>query len=186
MVNDTTIKDAIKGDEFAFKQIFLTYGDFVYSTALRILSNSHDAEEIVQEVFVSMHNKIKSFKFESKLKTWIYRITVNTALNYAKKNTALSKKKFKYINTINNEQIPSDNNKLYNDFDKEQNTDTLDKMLSVLTPEQKVCLLFRTKEDLSYKEISQIVGISVDSVRSRIKRAREKLLTKRKDFTDAM
>lgn len=186
MIKDLTVKNAINGDESAFKQIFLTYGDFVYNTGLKILGNTHDAEEIVQEVFVNIHSKIKSFKFESKFKTWVYRIAVNTALNYAKKNTALKNKKLKYKNDINSQSKPSTNQNFYSNFDTKQKQDMLEKMLGVLTPEQRVCLLLRTKEELSYKEIAEITGISVDSVRSRIKRSREKLLTKRKDFTDAM
>lgn len=183
-IDKTTVENAASGDMTAFRQIFTAYGDFVYSTALRVVGNSHDAEEVVQNVFISIHKKIKKFNFEASLKTWIYRITTNQAINYAKKSTALKTKKIHYIN--NTENTLADNSAVYTQLDSQTKADGIDRMLDILTPEQKACLLLRSKEELSYKEISDILEISIDSVRSRIKRAREKLMSKRKDFTDAM
>lgn len=182
-IDETKITNDTKEENLSFDNIFELYGDFVYNISLKIIGNSHDAEEIVQDVFVSIYNKLKDFKFKSSLKTWIYRITVNHALNYAKKIAAGKNKKHNYRKDTETNQTKSN---FCNDMEKKETKEHILQLFELLTPEQKTCLILRTQEDLSYKEIAKTVGISVNSVKSRIKRAREKLLAKRKDFENAM
>src|ERR1700733_12793154 len=83
---DTLIK-ASQGDMQAFEEVYKTSSSFVYNVALRVVNNREDALEVSQEVFMIIYNKLKDFRFESSFKTWVYRITANHAINFAKKNT---------------------------------------------------------------------------------------------------
>ena len=79
------LKKASAGDLPSFEVIYKTMANSVYNIARRIVNNREDAQEVVQEVFLIIHQKLKSFRYESSLKTWIYRITVNYAINFARK-----------------------------------------------------------------------------------------------------
>ena len=74
-----------QGDESAFKKILETWQDMVFNTAIGILQNAEDAEDVAQEVFVQIFESIKGFKAESKFSTWLYRITVSKALDHLRK-----------------------------------------------------------------------------------------------------
>ena len=65
--------------------IYKDISGFVYNVAFRITGNKQDAEEVTQEVFLIIYHKLKNFRFQSSLKTWAYRITVNCAINHSKK-----------------------------------------------------------------------------------------------------
>ena len=74
-----------QGDEAAFKNIVETWQNMVFNTALGIVQNDGDAEDIAQEVFVQVFQSISSFKGESKFSTWLYRITVTKSLDHERK-----------------------------------------------------------------------------------------------------
>jgi len=74
-----------QGDETAFRQIVESWQSMVYNTAIGILQNAEDAEDVAQEVFVQVFESIGSFKAEAKFSTWLYRITVSKALDHLRK-----------------------------------------------------------------------------------------------------
>lgn len=73
------------GDPKAFKKLYDLFSDKVYNTAISYLQNQQDAEEITQDVFLKIHSKAHTFKGNSAVSTWIYRITINASLNFIKK-----------------------------------------------------------------------------------------------------
>src|SRR5476651_1906364 len=83
---DILIK-ASQGDMRAFEDVYKASNSFVYNVAYRVVNNREDALEVAQEVFMIIHDKLKTFRFESSFKTWVYRITANYAINYAKKSS---------------------------------------------------------------------------------------------------
>src|SRR5271154_815319 len=76
---------ASQGDIQAFEEVYKASSGFIYNVALRVVNNREDALEVAQEVFMIIYHKLKDFRFESSFKTWVYRITANYAINYAKK-----------------------------------------------------------------------------------------------------
>ena len=68
------------------KEIYQLHGSMVYNLALQYTQNIEDAEEVTQDVFINIHEKIDSFRGEASLKTWIYRLTINKSLDYLKAN----------------------------------------------------------------------------------------------------
>jgi len=166
------LKKASAGDMNSFELIYKETSGFVYNVALRVLNNSEDAEEVTQEVFLTVYHKLKDFRFESSLKTWIYRITVNRAINLAKKRSRDKVIKTEYENESKIQAAP--------DKGKEERSGVVDTLLRSVDPDQRACLVLRDIEGLSYKEISDTLKVNINTVRSRLNRAREKLLNLKK------
>ncbi len=178
ITRETLIK-AQKRDLRAFEDIYKESSGFVYNVALRILNNRQDSEEVVQEVFLSIYHNLKNFRFHSSFKTWVYRITVNCAINHINKMTKEKNKLKEYSNsliqTTDKFQAPQ-----IEKIDTAQE-EMINSLLGALDPDQRTCIVLRSFEGLSYKEISDTLKININTVRTRLKRAREKLLNLRKE-----
>jgi len=168
---------ASAGDIQAFEFVYKASSSFVYNVAYRVVGNREDAFEVAQEVFMIIHDKLKSFRFESSFKTWVYRITANTAINYAKK-TVRSK-------TVSFEDFliePAVNSQAVDRLQEQDNQQLLGAFLNELNPEQRACVVLREIEGLSYQQVAASLNININTVRTRLKRAREKLLNLRKSI----
>ena len=164
---------ASRGDIMAFEEIYRITSGFVYSVALRITANADDAKEVTQDVFVKIYNNLKSFRFRSSFNTWVYRITANTALNALKKSSKVMGRRADYDVALGSRD---DRATVTHGMDAEDNKTLLSSLLNALNPDQRVCIVLREIEGLNYKEISTALGININTVRTRLKRAREALL----------
>jgi RNA polymerase sigma-70 factor (ECF subfamily) len=173
-ISGDIITEAAKGDIKAFESIYKEYFGFVANVASRIVNSADDAEDVAQEVFMAIYRRLKTFRGESTLKTWIYRITLNTALNRAKRMTRENKQTLEYKDGIAITQIPSNTDDLLKKAEKEKE---IVRLLDALNPDQRACIVLRSLEGLSYHEISEILNIPINTVRSRIKRARESMMS---------
>ena len=178
-ITKNIIIEASEGSTEAFERIYNEYSGFVYNVAFRVVNNIDEAEEVTQDVFLTVFRKLKSFKFKSSLKTWVYRIAVNMAIDYARKRTR------EQDHTV----LYEDYNKLSKTIDpvseeieRAQQEKTISTLLEALSPDQRVCIVLRSIEGLSYQEISESLNININTVRSRLKRAREKLIALRKEM----
>ena len=167
------LKKAAAGDMPAFEQIYKAASGFVYNVALRITHNCADAQEVTQDVFIKIYHSLNDFQFRSTFKTWVYRITVNTAINRYRKVKREESGRLDYDEII--KFLPADNSAAEGAI-KNDNEMMLNKLLDRLIPEYKVCLILREIEGLSYQEIAVTLKIPLNTVRSRLKRAREALL----------
>jgi RNA polymerase sigma factor (sigma-70 family) len=166
------------GDEQAFKTLVETYQDMVFNTAIGIVQNEEDAEDIAQEVFIRIFRSIQTFKGESKLSTWIYRITTSCALDMLRSKK--SKKRFAFLQRLFGEgneplhEIPD----FYHPgvaMDQKENAAKLFKAINELPENQKVAFTLHKLEDLSYQEISEVMNTSVSAVESLMHRAKQNL-----------
>ena len=173
-IPDDILIQASRGDLAAFEAVYKASAGFVYNVAFRIVGNREDAEEVTQEVFLIIHGKLKGFRFESSFKTWAYRITANCAINFAKKTSRTSNKTMEYDDTLFE---PTASGDVRADMDKEHHSKAINDLLSTINPQQRACVVLRNIEGLSYQQIADTLKINVNTVRSRLKRAREKLLT---------
>jgi RNA polymerase sigma-70 factor (ECF subfamily) len=168
------IEKAAQGDREAFKCVYDTFGNFVYRLAWRMLRHEQDAEEVTQEVFLQVFKKLQYFRQESSLKTWIYRIAVNVTLNHRKKMSRDRKR----LATYRDQEVPQQANQdVDRDVFKQDYQKAIDRLLSHLNPEQRICIVLRSLENMSYEEIAQALDINVNTVRSRVMRAREKMMS---------
>ncbi len=138
-----------------------------------------EAQEVTQEVFLAVYRKLKSFMFKSSFKTWVYRIAVNMAIDYARKMSKEKDYTARYEETdgLNNAIDP-----LGEKIEREQQEKNISTLLKALSPDQRACIVLRSIEGLSYQEISESLDININTVRSRLKRAREKLIALRKEM----
>ncbi len=166
-----------QGDEAAFEQIVETWQNMVYNTALGILQNTGDAEDVAQEVFVQVFESIKSFKAESKFSTWLYRITVSKALDNLRKKKR--KKRFAYIQSLfGTDQAIIEKPDFHHPgvvLDNKERAAVLFKAINHLPENQKIAFTLHKLEGLSYGEISEVMKTSVSSVESLMHRAKNNL-----------
>ncbi|MCB4792549.1 MAG: sigma-70 family RNA polymerase sigma factor [Elusimicrobia bacterium] len=170
---DLLIK-ASKGDLDAFEELYKAASALVYNVALKVTANIEDAQEVTQEVFLKLFKNLKSFKFQSSFKTWVYRITVNTALNYKIKASKQTSRHVQLEENMDNQAIYE--NQVEKGMDHKSNEETVNNLLNSLGPEYRVCIVLREMQGLSYREIAETLDINVNTLRSRLKRAREALL----------
>lgn len=167
------IEKAAKGDMEAFEAIYKASSGFIYRTALRIVNNSADAQEVTQDIFMKIYDKLKYFEFRSNLKTWMYRITVNTAINTYRRNLREKSRRQDFDPVIETEgQSPE----FIRQAERSDSEKQLTSLLNMLTAEHRAVIILREIEGLSYEDIAQSLKINLNTVRSRLKRAREALL----------
>ena len=170
---------ASQGDMQAFEEVYKSSSSFVYNVAFRVVNNREDALEVAQEVYMIIHHKLKDFRFESSFKTWTYRITANYAINFAKKNARA--KTVPFEESFGEGAILSD---ATTHLEQEDQKQLVEKLLGELNPDQRACVVLRDIQGLCYEEIAQALNININTVRSRLKRSREKLLSLRKKVDD--
>jgi RNA polymerase sigma-70 factor (ECF subfamily) len=177
-IPEETIKEAAGGDMAAFEEIYKASRGYVFSVAYRITGTRHDAEEVTQDVFLKVYKKLGSFAFKSAFSTWLYRIAANTAINLYKKSSKERKR-----TCIFDEEIDPGNygEEKENDFQeaerKQENEKLVRSMLGQLPEGQRACVVLKDIEGLKYEEIASALGINLNTVRSRLSRAREKLIS---------
>lgn len=167
------IKKCIDGDIDAFETLIDKYKQTAYNIALGIVKNPDDAMDMSQEALIKVYRYIKNFNQKSSFSTWLYRIVMNTCLDYIKKN---EKNKVIPINEeiINNEDscMDSDPEKI---LDKKIQTQQIREAIDKLSPIHKNTIILRDIQGFSYEEIANITECSLGTVKSRIKRGRENL-----------
>lgn len=176
-ISEDVLVRAAQGDLQAFEEVYKASSGFVYNVALRVVNNKEDAQEVTQEVFLIIYNKLKSFRFESSFKTWAYRITANYAINFAKKTS-----RTKTVAFDESWGEGASSSEVDKQMDQEHQSLFVEKLLGEITPDQRACVVLRNIEGLSYQEIARALNININTVRSRLKRAREKLVSLKSNF----
>ncbi|NCW87990.1 MAG: RNA polymerase sigma factor [Chitinophagia bacterium] len=175
-----------RGDESAFRVLVEQYQDLVYNTALGVVQNAADAEDVAQEVFIQIFRSIGTFKSEAKLSTWIYRITTTRALDLLRARK--SKKRFGLLKRLweTEDENPLDTIEDFNHpgvaLERKEDAAKLFEAIGQLPENQKVAFVLHKLEGLSYQEISEIMGNTVPAVESLMHRARlnlKKILEKK-------
>jgi len=152
----------------------------VFATCLSYVPNREDAEDIAQEVFVEVFHSISKFKGQSKLSTWIYRITTNKCLEFIrKKNT---KKRFAFLRSLTGESFAMDRSHYFTEInhpgiilENKEISETLFHAINQLPESQKVVFILHKVDGKSYQEICDITEKSLTSVESLMFRAKKNL-----------
>ncbi|HIE28816.1 TPA: sigma-70 family RNA polymerase sigma factor [Candidatus Poribacteria bacterium] len=168
------IKRCQSGDEYAFEQLFYRYQETVYNVAYRMMGNRQDAEDITQEVFSRVYQKLSSLKETSAFSTWLYRITSNLCvdeINKRKKQAIEFGFTQENLDTFRSDFTPED--KVI--ADEEQAL--LWEAINSLKAEHRIIIILRDIEGLSYKELKRELKCSMGRVKSRLHDARRKLRT---------
>ncbi len=167
------------GDQEALKEIFNLYHQKVYRIAYGVVRQREDALEIVQEVFIKLYRSIKNFKGRSNFYTYLYRMTLNQAIDYnrkAKKSPFLSPNWEKEPEPIDEETRRPDAEAVRKQFEER-----VRKAMEKLSEDQRATLILREIEGLSYQEIAEVMECSLGTVMSRIHYGRKRLRELLKD-----
>ena len=179
-----------KGDLEAFDRLIRENQDLVYNVAFKLLGNEDDAFDLSQEVFLTFFRKIKSFRAESALSTWLYRVTVNRARNFRKTKHKKRESRTASIDqpvpgyeeenlTLQLENHNPGPDKISAD---RQSLDILREKIRELPHEFAEVIVLRFNEHMSYDEIADVLECSLGTVKSRINRARKLLREKMEPF----
>jgi len=152
----------------------------VYGTCLSFVPNREDVEDIAQEVFVEVFNSIDKFKQESKLSTWIYRITTNKCLEFIRKKNA--KKRFAFLQSLSGNDYNLDKASYFTEInhpglvlEQKEASEVLFLAINKLPEAQRIVFTLNKIDDKSYKEISEITNRSIGSIESLLFRAKKNL-----------
>jgi RNA polymerase sigma factor (sigma-70 family) len=174
-LTETELIDSLqKGEETAFRELVLLYQDRVYNTVLGFLQAAADAEDLSQEVFIKVYQHIGSFKKNSRLGTWIYRIAVTVSLD------ALRKKRRQKRGGLLLSLFNAPHNAWEQPYfhhpgvaaEQRETSALLFKAVDQLPENQKTAFLLQKLEGLSQQEIADILKISVSAVESLLQRAK--------------
>lgn len=170
--DERNIQSFLAGDREAFGALFKKYRDNVYMIAYRFAGNYDDAMEITQDVFLKAMTRLRGFKGGARFFTWIYRITVNTAIDFLRRRKTAG------------HSVPLESERLQargHDMDPvktAQQSELIGRLqegMGQLSDKHRAVLSLHGIEQLSYAEIAQVLGCSIGTVMSRLFYARKKL-----------
>ncbi|MEU2717687.1 RNA polymerase sigma factor [Streptomyces sp. NPDC007205] len=159
-----------EGDEEAFEALVRHHGPMLLQTAARLLGDRTEAEDAVQEAFVSAWRKLPEFRGESAFGTWMYRIVTNKCLNLLR-----ARRPAAALEAVAEPLAPDHQVSPARAVEGQAAVEALAQAMTVLSPEQRVCWVLRELNGLSYEAVADIVGISQEAVRGRVFRARRQL-----------
>lgn len=173
------LEEILSGKVISFELVVEKYQQMVFTVALGFLQNIDDAQDVTQDVFVSVYLGLRKFRGDCMLSTWIYRIAINKSLEYLRKH----KKNRKIIDLdewVMAEAIGSTNNYSSKDdaFRSLVTSNTMEifaKALETLPAKQRSAFILSKYKDLSQKEIAQVMKIGEKAVESLLQRAKKGL-----------
>lgn len=174
-MNEEALVDALqKGDEAAFRQLILKFGDMVQLVIQRMVANEEDAKDLSQEVFVKVWESIGSFKKQSTLKTWIYRISIHHTLNYLRAQKL--RNLFRPADGLESlKEIASDDKSGFDVLQQKEQHNLIRLALDKLPARQKAVFVLSKAEGFSNAETAEIMGTTVKAVESLLVRAKKSL-----------
>ncbi|WP_317124825.1 RNA polymerase sigma factor [Mangrovimonas spongiae] len=168
------INQVLQGNTAAFVTLVDTYKNLVFSLALQMLKHREEAEEVAQDTFVKVYKSLEKFKGDSKLSTWIYKITYNNCLDRIKKNRTHFNEV--PIDSFTERQVKSLDN-AFNALVVAERQEAIKNCLGKLPNDEGFLLTLYYFEEKSLNEISKIMGVTQNNVKVKLFRSRKKLAT---------
>jgi RNA polymerase sigma-70 factor (ECF subfamily) len=183
-ISDKELIDDIITDnsQKAFGILVNRYQPLIIRTCLGFVSSQHDAEDIAQEVLIELFESLSSFRNESKISTWLYRISVNKSLNFIRKQ-----KRDRMFRSIESyfvtkgehseplEIIDKGGANADRGIEQSENKTMLKNAINKLPESQRIAFILSKYQDLTYKEIAEVMSLSISSVESLLFRAKSNL-----------
>ena len=177
MNDEQLIRLSLEGDQGAFGVLVTKYKVKVFNLAYSLTHNRETADDLTQEVFLKAYMSLSSFKFKSGFGTWLYRITVNHAHDFLRKEKKV--KTVPFLDERKNEQTETDplDRRVQADIARERQL-LVRRTLRSLPEKHRTILTLRDIQGISYEEIAKILRIAPGTVDSRLHRARKLLHTR--------
>ena len=165
--DNSIVERYLAGDMTAFDELMIRYERQIYRVCYRFVNNRDDAMDLAQEVFIKAFEHLSSFRRESSMKTWLYRIAMNHCINHVKKNSR------EYVEL--KESVGSTRASVHSDMEDREQRELFRTLVKKLPPKQKAILEMRIHEQLSYEEIATMSGRSISTIKASVFFALEKL-----------
>ena len=165
-----------RGDKTVYTEVVERWQDMIYNTAISIVQSDEDAEDITQDVFVTLYERIEDFRQESTLSTWLYSITIRKALDLEKRKTR--RKRGGFLQRIFNiKETDEPANFIHPGIllDNKERAAVLFNALKKLPDKQRVAFTLHKMEGLNYQQIADIMGTSLYAIESLQVRAKNNL-----------
>lgn len=156
------VDDFLSGNQIAFNLLAGRYKEKIYWHARRMTGNHQDADDVVQEVLIVMFRKLKDFRFDSALYTWIYKITNTRSINLINKRKV---QRLVYLEP-EHDTLQDGSSDVVRDIVNKEKLKKLDALLLKLPVKQREVFVLRNFEELSYEEIAGITGTSVAGLKA--------------------
>ena len=172
---------SVEGDRQAFSELVRRYQARVYSLCLRWMGEPALAEEVAQDVFLSLYRALGSFRGDARLSTWIYRVAINHCKNKSLYHRRRARGRHEPLEGLGDEedgpkrQVASDGPGSDSGMHQQEAEHLLEGALEALDDDHRQIILLRDVEDLSYEEIAEILSLPKGTVKSRLHRARHEL-----------
>ena len=169
------LAQARRGDQAAFARLVGAYQRPVYNLCYRMLGNASEAEDAAQETFVRMYTKLHTYQPERKLSSWVLSIASHYCIDRLRRRRGV------WL-SLDDEPIatmlPSHNRGPEEIALREESRDEVQRLVDTLPAAYRVPLILRYWHDLSYAEIAEVMGLTVQAVKSRLHRARLQVIEK--------
>lgn len=179
------VRETLAGDQDAFRRLVERYQDRLFALARGYTKSAVEMEDIVQDAFMKAFRRLDTFNHESSFYTWLYRITLNTALDYLKRRGRSP------VQAVEDPELgapptPQEGFAPHARLEREEIAEITRSVLEDLPEIFRTALVLREFEGLAYQEIADVLGISIGTVESRLFRARarfkERLLARYPEF----
>lgn len=161
----------------AFRQTVDRYHHYAYAVAYRFLGCPEDAEDAVQEVFVRVWKHYSKVDTRKKFSTWLYRVVANTCMDQIKRRKRTKRPQWQSLGHSNPDNI-RDQNDMEKAFENQETLRMVQSWIQELAPKQRMVFVLRDLQDLSIEEVSNVLKISIQSVKSNLYYARKFLREK--------
>lgn len=165
------IHSILEGNQQDYTILIKQYQANVFRTAMGLLHNKEDAEEITQDVFVKVYQSLSSFNGKAAFSTWLYRITVNTSLNYLQKK----KRRRFWVGLSDILQVASKDRSVETIIAERSENELVRQALDALPEKQRLAFIFTKYEELPQKQVAEIMNISPGAVEQLLLRAKANL-----------
>ena len=161
-----------------FEGIYIEYQRLVFNLALQYVQNIEDAEEITQDVFLKVYKHLSTFKQQSSLKTWIYRITINQSLDFIKSKSNKTRRFFTALFTDHESTLPAEAVNFNHPgiaLENKEAIETIFRAINQLADKQKTVIILLKIEHKSQAEAAEIMQLNVKALESLFQRAKKNL-----------
>ena len=170
------ITECLKGRSAAYGELVRRYQDRLFNAVYRLLDQPEDAQDVVQEAFISAYQSLASFKGDAQFFTWLYRIAMNAAISHRRKHKLAVSLETGSKNELLIDPLDESAYSQPGDLlEQREEENRLKSALNRLSVEHRAVLILKDIDGQKYEDIAEIMGVPVGTVRSRLHRARTEL-----------
>ncbi|MCK5233050.1 MAG: sigma-70 family RNA polymerase sigma factor [Desulfobulbaceae bacterium] len=172
------VKALRKGDSQPFNRLVMLYQTGIYNLALNYLKVPEEAKDITQDIFITAYRSLSMLRDDSKFSAWLYQIAVNHCRNRLKK---LQRRGFFTSRSLDNPEQPiylSNDDSPERQIEQKDRTRIVRKAIAAMPEAEKEVLIMRDLQEMTYEEISEVLGVPLGTVKSKLNRARNALKNK--------